>query len=289
MKKSAYFNSLVINTWLCSVFHAVFHFSFVPIFFISTKNTMAKRKNKVLRTFSCKNEEVRPLALIYLEDLKTASNLKAFTDFDPSVNAAWVVSFKTDTDALDNIVPSATITASNKSMKTSIDDLSKKSVEYGKVLSYWLAEAFKTDPDQAAAFPIVAANDMMRKGDTEGMLGKVGTIINLINKPENMAALTATAWPPANLANYQALKQTVETLNTKQENAKRLVPENTDAAMTMRNTCYAYIQKILKLNDIVHKGTNPAKHRSYQLAPLTSQIRSAAAPKPPKPPTPPTA
>lgn len=250
---------------------------------------MALRPNKVKRNFGFKNEELRPLALIYLADLKVAANLAPYTGFDPSVNTAWVGNFQTATDALKNIVPSAIVARANKELKASIDDLSKKSVEYGKVLSYWLNEVYKDKPLKVATFPIIAANEAMRSGDTEAMLHQIGTIITLLGQADHQAALAASAWPASNLTNYQALYDTVEDLNTRQENAKRLIPENTDSAMTLRNECYAYIQKIIKVNEIVFKQSNPQRFKANQLSTLLGQIRSQSASKPTPPATPPAA
>lgn len=239
-----------------------------------------KRITTVARNFACRNDEVRPLALIYIERFNTGSELAAFTAKDPDVNAAWLANFKTSADQLLSVVPSKSIKKSNSDLTADIATLSKKVVSYGKELTYWLNKVFGDQPGLIASFPIIAANDKMRHGDTEGMLQEVSTIIQLIEKPENQAALTASAWPPVNLANYKSLNTQVESLNTKQEAAKHLIPENTDNATRLRNECYSYIRTILALNDLVHKDTNPEKYRSYQLATVLRKIRPAAAAKP---------
>lgn len=238
-----------------------------------------KRKTTIPRNYSCRNDEMRPLALIYIDRFKIASELQAFTAKDPDVNAAWLVLFTESAEKVNKIVPSKSITKSNSDVTKGITVLSKNVVSYGKELTYWLNKLFIGQSGFIDSFPIIAANDEMRRGNTEGMLDHVATIIQLIEKPETLAALSASAWPPTNLTNYKALGSEVEALNTQQENAKNLIPENTDNATTVRNECYSYIQTILALNDLVYKESNPEKYRTYQLATVLRKIRPAVAPK----------
>jgi hypothetical protein len=239
---------------------------------------MPARTTAVAKTFSCNNDEVRPLALVYIKTFKDSpAELAAFTAKDPSVNAAWLTQFETDNDELTKIVSSATIKKENSDLTLGIKEASKRCVEYGTELSYWLPKAFPNNPGTVASFGVVEANNKMRSGDTEGTIDKVRNVVNTIIK--NQVQLQTTAWPVANLANYESLLTTVEALNTEQENNKKLVPENTDSSTTLRNKVYSYIQTILQLNDIVHKNTNPQKHKSYQLATLRKQITVSIKPK----------
>lgn len=249
---------------------------------------MSERKTAIAKTYSCKDDEVRPIALVYHKRLfADPAELAAFTAEDPDINATWLTSFKTAADALVNIRPSKTIQKENSALTKKIEAASKNCVEYGTRLSYWLAKIFPSDPAIIASFGIIDANKLMRSGDTEGMLKAVQNIVNQITKYQ--ANLNATAWPPANLTNYQTLLTTVEDFNSTQETNKLHIPSNTDQATGLRNTCYSYVQNLLKLNDIIHKKSDPQKHRSYQFATILKQIRpSVGAPKAPKSPTPPT-
>ena len=245
---------------------------------------MSQRKTAIAKAYSCKDDEVRPIALVYHKRLSAdPAELAAFTAEDPAINAAWLTGFKTATDALTNVRPSKAIQKENSDLTKNIDAASKNCVEYGKRLSYWLPKAFPGEPGIIDSFGVVAANKLMRSGDTEGMLKAVQNIVNQITK--HQAKLAATAWPPANLTDYQNLLSTVEDLNSSQETNKLHIPANTDQATKLRNSCYSYVQNLLQLNDIVHKKSDPQKHRSYQFATILKQIRpSAGGSKPGTPP-----
>ena len=237
---------------------------------------MSNRPNAVKITYRpIKNNEVKPVALIYKGMLSASGVLTLFTAKDASVNPTWVTAFTVSIDAVGNIVPSKVIISTNKDITLSIKENSKSSVKFGKTLSYWLKKAFPNQPGLIGSFPVVAANDKMRQGDTEGMLDELNTIIEQIGA--NQTALTAAGWPAQNLADYEGLHDSVETLNTQQELAKKLIPENTDAAIMTRNQCYSYIQTLITLKDIVYYE-NLQKRYAWALATNLNQIRSGGTP-----------
>jgi hypothetical protein len=235
---------------------------------------MATRVDAVKATFRpIKNSELKPIAEIY-EGLITATGVLAvFTAQDAGVNGAWVTNFGNSITAVGNIVPSKTIILLNKDITKSIKDKSKKSVKYGKVLTYFVEKAFAGQPGLIASFRVVEVNEKMRLGETEGMLYELNTLIQQVTVPANNAALVAAGWPVSNLADYETLRTEVGTLNTQQELAKKLVPENTDAAMMVRNQCYTYIQTLLTLKDIVYYEDKQKRH-SWALTTNLNQIRS---------------
>lgn len=236
---------------------------------------MAIRENAVKPTYKpIKNDELKPIALIYKGMLTKAGVLALFTAEDPDVDATFVTDFDTAITAVGNIVPSRTIIKTNKDITKSIKDNSKKSVKYGKKLMIFLKKAFPTQPGLIESFPIVEANKKMRLGDTEGFLGHVNTIIQQI--VANQAALMAKNWPASNLTDYQTLQSDVETLNIQQELAKKLVPENTDAATVIRNDCYVFIDRLVELKDLVYDGDKQKKHE-WAVRTNLNQIRGGGA------------
>ena len=57
-----------------------------------------------------------------------------------------------------------------------------------------------------------------------------------------------------------------------QENAKKLVPENTDAAMLIRNKCFTYVHSILTAKDIAYYD-DKAKLHTWALSTVLKGIR----------------
>jgi hypothetical protein len=222
-----------------------------------------------------KNSEMKPIALVYKGMLTQPGVLVLFTNEDGTVDATWVTDFTASITAVGNIVPSRTIVLLNKDITKSIKENSKKSVKYGKKLTYYLDKAFVGQSGLKASFRVIEVNDKMRLGETEGMLDELNTLIQQVTVPANNAALVAAGWPASNLADYVALKADVEALNTQQELAKKLVPENTDAAIGIRNTCYGFIKTLLRLKDIVYYE-NLQKRDSWALATNLEQIRAEA-------------
>jgi hypothetical protein len=234
---------------------------------------MTSRPITVKRTYSPINSsEMKPIGLIYKELLAAAGVLALFTAKDASVNGTWVTAFDAAITGVGNISPSKVIIKLNKDITKGIKDNSKKSVLYGKTLTYYLKKAFAGQPGLIESFPVVAANDKMRLGETEGLLDDLNTIIEQLTDTTNNAALVAAGWPAANLTDYEGLKTTVEDLNTQQELAKKKVPENTDAAINVRNLCYSYIQTLLTLKDIVYYDDLQKRHE-WALATNLNQIR----------------
>ena len=234
---------------------------------------MGKRLSAVKAIYRpIKNSELKPVAEIYNGMLGQTGVLALFTAKDGTVNAGWVTNFGLAITAVGNIVPSKTITLTNKDITKSIRDNSKKSVKYGKVLTYYLKKAFPTQAGLRESFRVVQVNDKMRLGETEGMLFELNTLIQQVNLVSNNAALVAAGWPASNLTDYQGLMTDVGTLNTQQELAKKLVPENTDAATTTRNECYAYLQTLVALKEIVYDD-NALKKHEWAIATNLKQIR----------------
>jgi hypothetical protein len=239
---------------------------------------MATRPNAVPREYQpARNSEVKPVALIYKSKLTATGVQAAFEAENSTVDAQFVLDFADSIIALDSIVTAATIRSTNRDITKGILDASKKSVKYGKKLTLFLEKAFlPAQPGLFASFPVVAANDKMREGDTEGFLELVQTIINQINVPANKTALQAKGWPVQNLTDYQNLHTTVETLNTQQELAKQFIPENTDAATTVRNNCWKFVKELVKTKDLVY-DEQPLQKHNWMVKTILNQIRSGGA------------
>jgi hypothetical protein len=107
-------------------------------------------------------------------------------------------------------------------------------------------------------------------------LYEVNSIIEQLTVPANQAALVAKGWPMSNLTDYQTLYTTVEDLNVQQEVAKQFIPENTDAAMVIRNTCWEFIHELVETKDLVYDGDGQKKH-NWAVRTILKQIRSAGA------------
>ena len=220
-----------------------------------------------------KNSELKSVAEIYNGMLGKPGVLAQFTAKDAAVDGTWVTNFGLSITAVGNIVPSRTISLTNKDITKSIKDGSKLSVKYGKVLTYYLKKAFPNQAGLIESFRVVEANKKMRNGETEGMLFELNTLIQQVNVTANKNALIAAGWPVSNLADYVALMGSVDTLNTQQELAKKLIPENTDDAVTVRNTCYGFIKTLLALKDIVYYEQLQKRH-DWALTTNLNQIRA---------------
>lgn len=237
---------------------------------------MGTRATAVKKVYSrISNSELKPVAEFYKGKLTAAGVLALFTAKDGDVDAGWVTDFENAITAVGNVVPSRTIIQTNKDITQSIKLNSKQSVMYGKVLAYYLKKAFSGQPGLIDSFPIVAANEKMRSGDTEGFLFEVNTIIQQLTVATNQAVLLAKNWPASNLTDYETLASSVSALNTQQELAKQLVPENTDAATTIRNECYGFIDTLVELKDIVYAADKQKRH-DWALSTILNQIRGGS-------------
>lgn len=238
---------------------------------------MATRVSAVKALFRpIRNSELKPIAEIYRGLITKPGVLGLFTAEDGSVNAAWVTAFTGSITAVGNIVPSRTIILLNKDITKSIKDKSKKSVKLGKVLTYYLKKAFAGQAGLIESFRVFEVNERMRLGETEGMLFELNTLIQQVTVPANNTALVAAGWPVSNLTDYETLRTEVGTLNTQQELAKKLVPENTDASMVLRNTCFGHIQTLVALKDIVYYEDALQRH-SWAITTNLNQVRQEAA------------
>lgn len=233
---------------------------------------MAKRPNVPRNYKPIADSEMTTIAQLYYAFISSPTELAKFTAADAGVDAAWLTNFNTSITNVGNIVPSKTVLLKNKDVTATIKTNSKASVKYGKVLTYWLEKTFTGQTGLIASFGVVATNDKMRAGETEGLLTDVKNIVDQINL--NKAALLLKGYPASNLADYEGLYSVVDALNVQQELNKKLVPENTDAAILLRNVCYSYIQTLLTLKDIVYYEDLNKRHE-WALATNLNQIRAS--------------
>src|SRR4051812_38791589 len=108
---------------------------------------MSERPEAVKPSYKpIKNSELKPVVDIYKGMVTGTGVLAEFTAKDSHVDAAWVTAFGNSITSVGNIVPSRVIIQTNKDFTRDIKLNSKKSVEYGKTLSYWLPKAFPNQP-----------------------------------------------------------------------------------------------------------------------------------------------
>lgn len=233
---------------------------------------MSRRPKTVIPAYRpIKTSELKPIAEVYKAMLAEPGVLALFETEDASVNASWVAAFEDSIQAVGNIVPSRVIMKTNKDLTKAIKEHSKKCVKYGKVLRYYLKKAFAGQPGLQNTFTVVEANNKMRQGDMEGFVAEVNTIVQQL--VANEAALIAAGWPVQNRINYESMKGLVEGLNTEQELAKMLVPENTDKAIATRNVCYGFIQTLLRLKDVVYYDDLEKRH-GWMVKTILKRMRS---------------
>lgn len=233
-----------------------------------------------------RHSEIAPLALTFHERFTTEpTEFAPFTAYDKSVDTTWLGQFDTSIKATQRIKPASQIIREGKAITRSINDLSKTSVRLGRELTYWLKKAYQAAPPPDTdlpsfldTFPIIAANDAMRDGDTEGMLLHLGTIQQALQP--HLQQLTDLGYPSPTA--YQDLYDQVNTLNTRQTNHRLAIPAGTDQAQKQRNATYAFIRQILDLNDIL-PNRSETKKDEYRVKNALSKMRAAkAAAKPPK-------
>lgn len=229
-----------------------------------------------------RHAEIAPLGLTYHDRFKQLpTELAPFTAYDKNLDAAdWLKKFGDSIKLTQSIKPAAQVIKEGKTITTQIDALSKTSVTLGKELVYWFKQAYQGNaaadlPNILAEVPTIAANDAMRNGETEGMLLQVASIIERI--AHHRAPLDAASYPATNAEAFQKLYDDVNTLNTQQSNHRLVIPDGTDRAQLQRNDTYAYIRRILDLNDILPTRT-PAKRDEYRVTAALKTMRANKAP-----------
>lgn len=238
-----------------------------------------------------RHAEIAPLARTYYQRFKADPNeLAPFTAYDATVDTNWLKQFETSIKATERIKPAIQVRKEGAAITKQINELSKTSVRLGKELIYWLKQAYQTDPATDLptlldSFPIVAANDAMRLGDTEAMLLHLGAI-QLALAP-HLGKLTTAGYPSPTA--YADLATQISDLNTRQTNHLLAIPDGTDQAQRLRNDTYTYVRRLLDLNDILPDRT-ATKRAEYRVVNALKKMRAALpkpAPKPRKPKTPP--
>lgn len=220
-----------------------------------------------------KTSEVKPVGAIYMKMLTAPGVVALLGGADPIIDTMFVTHFQTAIDNVGNIVPSKVIIKTNKDITKAIKDLSKKSVKYGMTLTVYLKKAYPNSPGKIESFPIVEANDKMRNGETEGLLDLLNTINEQITASIGDLTAPGIGYPLSNQTDYKKLYDDVFKKNDDQEAAKKLVPENTDAATLVRNTCYSYIQTLLTAKDIAYYE-DKAKRHEWAVTTQLNQMRS---------------
>lgn len=240
---------------------------------------MPRAKTAIKRDYSSiKHAEIAPLALTYHERFTTEpTEFASFTAYDKSVGAQWLTDFGLSIKATQQIKSTTQIIKEGKAITRQIDALSKTSVLIGRELTYWLKKAYQSDPTTDLAslletFPIIAANDAMRAGDTEGMLLHLGAIQQALQP--HLQPLTDLGYPSPTA--YPDLYAQVNALNTRQTNHRLAIPAGTDQAQRQRNHTYAFIRQLLDLNDIL-PSRSETKKEEYRVKNALAKMRAAKA------------
>lgn len=229
-----------------------------------------------------RHAEIAPLGLTYHDRFKQIpTELAPFTAYDKNLDAAtWLKQFGDSIRLTQSIKPAAQVIKEGKTITSQIDNLSKTSVGLGRELVYWLKQTYQNDanadlPHILEEVPTIAANDAMRDGDTEAMLLQVASIIERI--AHHRAPLDAAGYPATNAEAFQKLYDDVMALNTQQSNHRLAIPDGTDQAQLQRNHTYAYIRRVLDVNDILPNRT-PAKRDEYRVTAALKTMRANKAP-----------
>lgn len=240
-----------------------------------------------VRQFRCRLEELNTVSDLVqaMFTVNQADFSKASPDYAaPGYLTGWNNAKKGFAD----LVPVGVRKATDKEVTKEMNALAKSLRDPLNWLNIRLnrAEGKQLLANAPADFGLGQVRHEISTRDVEGLDGALNTLLQLVQEPKNLVALTAQGHTPADtlaLADARArIAKFNETQNTNQDASLALTEQNIAAG----NALWHYVGDALNTGALMYKETAPKKAKTFAMASLLKRMRNeggkatAAAPAP---------
>ncbi len=226
------------------------------------------------RLFRCRLEELGPLNDMVSAMFTTnqADFGKASPDYaDKDYLKGW------DARKADfaELVPTGVRRASDKDVTKTMAQVAKSLRDPLNFLDLRLTRAAKKGSLTASAadFGLGKVRSEITTRDMEGLDGALGHLLQLVQQPANLAALTAQGHTAADTKALTDARQQLGDFNTAQNTNQNAALELTEENIKAGNALWEYVVDVLGTGALMYKETNPKKAKTFSMATLLKRIR----------------
>lgn len=226
----------------------------------------------ISRLYSCKNEELIPVAKFTLYSLRR--DIAEFGAFSSMFNEDYVTETEAKITACENLLePQAETLARRMITQATAQKLDEMSVLLARLEGY--LKLLKKEPDMnAVAFGISAIRKSTHRNDYEGIMK--GLKVLMANVLNHQARLETKGMPTDTPAKLQTMYDLVAENRQKEfeilSNRKAIVQNN----MQMLNELYLRLAEIYNIGKVLYKTTDPVKYSEYTFSSLLKKVRNSA-------------
>ena len=226
------------------------------------------------RLFRCRLDELGPLSDMVQAMFSTneADFGKASPDYaDPDFLGGWNKAKK----AFDKVVPTGVHQALGKESTQTVAAVAKNLRDPLNWLNIRLNKAAQKKALTVAVddFGLGQVRNEISTHDLEGLDGALNHLLQLVQEPQNLAALTAQGHAPADTKALADARQQLNGFNTARNQHQNAGLELTEENLVAGNALWHYLSDVLGTGNLMYKETQPKKARTFTLATLKKRIR----------------
>jgi hypothetical protein len=235
---------------------------------------MSKTTSGTARLFRCRLEELGPLNDMVLAMFTTnkADFGKASPDYaDKDYLKDWDAR-KTD---FAELVPTGVRRASDKDVTKTMAQVAKSLRDPLNYLDLRLKRAAKKGglTASAADFGLSKVRSEISTRDMEGLDGALDYLLQLVQQPANLMALTAQGHTAADTQAFADARKQLGDFNTDQNTNQNAALELTDENIKAGNALWEYVVDVLGTGALMYKELQPKKAKTFSIATLLKRIR----------------
>ena len=227
-----------------------------------------------VRQFRCRLDELGPLNQMVRAMFETskADFGLASTDF---AAASYPTGWSAKAQAFETLVPATARRANDKQVTETMTEVARGLREPLNLLNIRLNRAEKEQALTVAttAFGLGKVRSEITTRDMEGLDGALKNLMQLVQVPANLAALTAKGHAPADTAALATARQQIAAFNTAQNQNENAGLALTEANIRAGNALWDYVSEVLETGWLFYKETQPKKARTFRLTTLMKRIR----------------
>ncbi|GAB3571413.1 hypothetical protein [Hymenobacter daeguensis] len=226
------------------------------------------------RLFRCRLEELGPLndMVLAMFTANQADFGKASPDY---LDKDYLKDWNARTEAFATLVPTGVRRASDKEVTKTMAQVAKSLRDPLNFLDLRLTRAAKKGGLTAsvADFGLGKVRTEITTRDMEGLDSALGHLLQLVQQPANLAALTAQGHTPADTQALTDARQQLSAFNTAQNTNQNAALELTDENVKAGNALWEYIMDVLGTGALMYKETQPKKAKTFSMTTLLKRIR----------------
>ena len=221
------------------------------------------------RLYSCKNEELLPIAKFTLFSLKRDVN--EFTAFSNQFNEQYVTELEALITQVESVIEPEADTLALKLINQNIEQRYVDTHKLILIIEGYLKLSKKETGLTSASIGISTLRKSLYKHDIEAVLNGIKVLTG--NIQNYSAALEAKGMPATTVKSLQDLQTVLAENKQKQFEIKTNRAELVQNNIQLLNTLYFRLVEVYTIGKVLFKNANPAKYDDYTFSKLLKKVR----------------